>query len=31
VGDGVFAEEEVGGPEFAAGAAEVFQMIHRRL
>jgi hypothetical protein len=28
VGDGVFAEEEVGSPEFAAGAAEFLDMIH---
>ena len=28
MGNGVFAEEEIGGPEFPAGAAEVFEVIH---
>jgi hypothetical protein len=29
MGHGVFAEEQIGGPEFPAGAAKILEMIHR--
>ena len=28
MGHGVFAEEQIGGPELPAGAAEILQMVH---